>query len=807
MAKGAHLEHRHHEEEQEVHSLCIHPKKVEKTMKKVWFGLVAAFCVFCLVAPSLTEAATYACIPNHSSTRVSSVAALDQIIIETDVSVSDLFSGSLYFGVAITPDGNVYVANPSANAVYVLDPCDGQLVHTIQGVVGRPVGVTASPDGRFVYVTNRKSGEVTVIDAKQDPPAVMLLRMSVGYAPVGVAVSPDGNHVYVINSEGDSEDAEYGSLWVLSATDGAKEWGVVLGNNPLGVAVSPDGEYVYVTNSKDRTVSVIDTFAKREVTVGYSPRLAVGDSPTGIAVSPDGSHIFVANRGSNSVSIIETADDIVDYEITEVPVGSIPVGVSVTPDGSQVYVTNRGSGTAEGSVSIIQTANNQVDSVLDYQEAKPAALGNFIGSICVPEAPTGLEVIAETDLKITLSWTDNSFDEVGFEICRKRKTLPSDSCDEDPQDTCDAVFELGSNVTSYEDTTDLSESTTYLYYVRAINSRGSTAYICSSATTYPAAPTDLSANAVSSQRIDLSWTYNSQGEEGFVIQRKRGSDATGEYKTIDTVGADVTSYSDTKELSEYSTFSYRVYAFDGIHGLDQTNGNIGYSNEASATTLLGSPSGLRVTDENQTYIELSWADNSSSESGYRIERKKISDEATESTANDEEGTDSDTFTLIATVGPNVTNYRDHDVDPSATYAYRVQAYTGSDESGYSNPVKADSSDTCFIATAAYGSLSEPHVMTLRRFRDAHLLNYAPGRLFVKTYYTYSPPIADFISHHETLRTAVRIGLFPVVAFSYSVIQFGYPITLAVLASFLWLGVWFLFFRQGRRQYGNDRGTH
>ncbi|UCD87841.1 MAG: fibronectin type III domain-containing protein [Desulfobacterales bacterium] len=786
-------------------------------MKKVWFGLVAAFGVFCLVMPGLAEAATYACIPNRNSRMVSCVAILDHVITETRV--SDRFEESPYFGVAITPEGAVYVANPSTNTVYVLDPFSDQPVHPIidvgskppvEGDISKPVGVAASPEGRFIFVTNRGTHEVTVIDAKQDPPTVMLPRINVGYAPVGVAVSPDGNHVYVVNSGGDQENMddvdskcpECGTLWVLSATDGAKEWGVVLGTNPLGVAVSPDGEYVYVTNSEDGNVSVIDTFAKREVTVAYNPRVPVGDSPTGVAVSPDGSHIFVANRGSNSVSIIETADDIVDYEVTEVDVGTNPVGVSVTPDGAQVYVTNRG-----GSVSIVQTAGYEVDSVPDYQQAKPAALGNFIGSISVPEAPTGLEVIAETDSKITLSWTDNSLDESGFEICRKRKTLDGDSCDQDPQDTCDEVFELGSNVTSYEDTTDLSESTTYFYRVRAINSRGSTAYICSSATTYPVAPTDLTANAVSSQRIDLSWTDNSEGEEGFVIQRKQGSDATGEYKTIDTVGADVTGYSDTKELSEYSTFSYRVYAFDGIHALDETNGNIVYSNEASVSTPLSFPSGLRVTDANQTYIELSWTDHSSSESGYRIERKKISDEATESTPDDENGTHSDTFTLIATVGPNVTSYRDHDIEPYATYAYRVQAYTGSDASGYSNPVKADASDTCFIATAAYGSLSEPHVMTLRRFRDAHLLNSTPGRLFVKTYYRYSPPIADLISQHETLRTAGRIGLSPLVLFSYSVIQFGYPLTLVVFTSFLWLVVWFLFFPKGRRRDSRGGWTH
>jgi hypothetical protein len=293
-------------------------------------------------------------------------------------------------------------------------------------------------------------------------------------------------------------------------------------------------------------------------------------------------------------------------------------------------------------------------------------------------------------------------DESGFEICRKRKTLDGDSCDQDPQDTCDEVFELGSNATSYEDTKDLIESTTYFYHVRAVNSRGGSAYDCSSATTPPR-----------------------------------------------------------------------------------------------------SPSELRETDSNQNQIELSWTDNSSSELGFRIERKKISDdEEAQSTPDDENGTDPETFTLLDTVGPDVTSYGDDDIEPYVTYVYRVQAYTESDESDYSNEVKAKASDTCFIATAAYGSLFEPHVVTLRKFRDAYLLSSASGRLFVKTYYRHSPPIADFISHHEMLRAAVRIGLFPLVALSYSVVQFGYAFTLAVVVSFLLLAVLPLFYCQGRRRCNN-----
>lgn len=87
-------------------------------------------------------------------------------------------------------------------------------------------------------------------------------------------------------------------------------------------------------------------------------------------------------------------------------------------------------------------------------------------------------------------------------------------------------------------------------------------------------------------------------------------------------------------------------------------------------------------------------------------------------------------------------------------------YSGSDGGG----------GGCFIATAAFGSALQPQVALLRQFRDQMLLPSAWGRSFVQLYYTYSPPIADFIAAHEGLRAIVRVCLYPVIGVAYCLLN-------------------------------------
>jgi hypothetical protein len=57
------------------------------------------------------------------------------------------------------------------------------------------------------------------------------------------------------------------------------------------------------------------------------------------------------------------------------------------------------------------------------------------------------------------------------------------------------------------------------------------------------------------------------------------------------------------------------------------------------------------------------------------------------------------------------------------------------------------------------------IQILREFRDEYLLTNALGRALVDVYYRVSPPIAEFITEHPSLKPIVRAGLVPALALS------------------------------------------
>jgi len=77
---------------------------------------------------------------------------------------------------------------------------------------------------------------------------------------------------------------------------------------------------------------------------------------------------------------------------------------------------------------------------------------------------------------------------------------------------------------------------------------------------------------------------------------------------------------------------------------------------------------------------------------------------------------------------------------------------------------------CFIATAAYGTPMAEEIQILREFRDEYLLANPVGKALIDLYYRVSPPMADFITEHPSLKPIVRAGLVPAVAMSTVIVD-------------------------------------
>jgi endoglucanase len=92
--------------------------------------------------------------------------------------------------------------------------------------------------------------------------------------------------------------------------------------------------------------------------------------------------------------------------------------------------------------------------------------------------------------------------------------------------------------------------------------------------TPPAAPTSLSATAVSSSQINLTWTDNAGNESLFRIERSPNGSSG--WASVATTGANTTRYSNTG-LSGSTAYYYRVRA-------ENATGNSAYSGVVSATT-------------------------------------------------------------------------------------------------------------------------------------------------------------------------------------------------------------------------------
>jgi hypothetical protein len=106
---------------------------------------------------------------------------------------------------------------------------------------------------------------------------------------------------------------------------------------------------------------------------------------------------------------------------------------------------------------------------------------------------------------------------------------------------------------------------------------------------------------------------------------------------------------------------------------------------------------------------------------------------------------------------------------------------------------------CFIATATYGSPWHPHVNILRAFRDQYLLTNSVGARLVRLYYTYSPPIAEYIREHPIARRGARVAFVPLIGLAAFLLQTTGAEKVAVAVLILFIGVSYGYRRRIRRR--------
>jgi len=99
----------------------------------------------------------------------------------------------------------LYVTNAFQNTVSVIRVLDNTIVRTIP--VGRnPKRLAAAPDGSHVYVVNteeghgKNNGEYGTVSVLRTSDHANIRTIPVGFSPYGITFSPDGNYVYVTNT-------------------------------------------------------------------------------------------------------------------------------------------------------------------------------------------------------------------------------------------------------------------------------------------------------------------------------------------------------------------------------------------------------------------------------------------------------------------------------------------------------------------------------------------------------------------------------------------------------------------------------
>ncbi len=198
-----------------------------------------------------------------------------------------------------------------------------------------------------VYVSNEKSGDVTVINGSDNR---VVATIPLGKRPRGVHASQDGKTIYV----------------ALTGTPVAGPPALDGKGNPAAQKAKDDDDGAQADKSAD-AIGVIDV-AHRKLT----RKISGGSDPEEFSLSADGRKLYVSNEDVKTASVIDIATGKVEHVV---PVGQEPEGVETTPDGKRFYVTCE----AGGEIYVIETAGYTVVGRFNVN-ARPRTVAFLPGS-------------------------------------------------------------------------------------------------------------------------------------------------------------------------------------------------------------------------------------------------------------------------------------------------------------------------------------------------------------------------------------------------------------------------------------------
>ena len=275
--------------------------------------------------------------------------------------------------------------------------------------------------------------------------------------------------------------------------------------------------------------------------------------------------------------------------------------------------------------------------------------GIFFDAVDPPDTPTGVAASATSPTSTLVTWAAAA----GAGSYAVERSLDGTSWI--------AAGTAGAGATSFADAA-LADDARYYYRVTAVNPAGSSApSVVASATTPLAAPTGVAAEFFASNRIDVTWTDASVAEGGYVVEQSADGVA---WAAVVSAPAGAARAVVSGPFSPSAAYYFRVRAYSNATGSTSS-----YSATASATTpAIAAPGPLAAYWSSGTQASLYWADNSSNETGFRVERS----------------TDGVTWTSAGSPTAGQTSFTVAGLTLGTTYQFRVRAYNGSGESANSN---------------------------------------------------------------------------------------------------------------------------